>query len=59
MPNNWVPHCSISINNTIETFIPILKRTIEIFEPIDIQIREISIIESKPAIRYIKSYEIE
>jgi 2'-5' RNA ligase len=59
MPNNWVPHCSISINNTIETFIPILKRTVEIFEQIDIQIREISIIESEPAIRYIKSYEIE
>ena len=59
MPNNWVPHCSISINNSIETFVSILKRTIEIFEPLDIRIREVSIIESKPAIRYIKSYEIE
>lgn len=59
MPNNWVPHCSISINNTIETFITIFKRTMEIFEPFDIEIREISIIESKPIIKYIKSFEIE
>ena len=58
MPNNWVPHCSISINNTIESLVSIMKKTIEIFEPLDIRIREISIIESKPAIRYIKSYEI-
>lgn len=59
MPNNWVPHCSLSINNTLDTFIAILKNTIEGFEPLDILIKEISIIESKPAIRYIKSFEIE
>ena len=59
VPNNWVPHCSLSINNTTETFISIMKSAIESFEPLDIQIKEISIIESKPTIRYIQSYEIE
>lgn len=58
-PNNWVPHCSLSINNSLEIFMLIMKSAIEAFEPLDIKISEISIIESKPVIRYLKSFEID
>lgn len=58
MPNNWVPHCSISTDNPIDICTCIIKKMIEVYEPLDIEISEISITECEPAIKYLKSYEI-
>lgn len=57
-PNNWVPHCSIAMNNSIEVSGSIFERLIEIYDPIDVQITEISIIESTPALKYLKDFEL-
>jgi 2'-5' RNA ligase len=57
-PNNWVPHCSISMNNSVEVFGSIFERILEVYDPMDAQISEISVIELNPAIRYIKNFEL-
>lgn len=58
MPGNWTPHCSISTDNSTDISTCIIKRIAEVFQPLEVEISEISITEFEPATRYIRSFKI-
>ena len=58
-PDNWIPHCTLSIYNNLNTCTSIIKKMIETYTPLSVQISSIGITEHSPKTTYIRNFDID